>query len=75
MKRIKTREEKLWDYLSKKIGNTSLAKQVHLRICKEFKSKTSEVTIKYNIDVRPLKDSLKVAKSLTKELSKISISK
>ena len=75
MKTNKTREEKLWRYLSGKLGKTKLAKEVHLWIMKEFKAKKSEVIIEYKVDTRPLKASLDYAKRLTKELSKINISR
>lgn len=73
--RTKTRQEKLWDYLSKKLGETKLAKQVFHRIQKDFKANEKEIVINYKVDARPLKESLKTAKLLTQELNKISIRK
>jgi predicted RND superfamily exporter protein len=74
MKTSKTREAKLWSYLSKKLGNTKTAKQVYTRVAKEFKSSKKEIIIEYKADTRPLKESLRYAKALTKELKKIRIS-
>lgn len=71
--KTKTREERLWAYLSKKLGQSKTAKEVYHRIAKEFKTKKTEVTIQYNVDTRPLKECIKLAKSLTSILSKIRI--
>lgn len=73
--KIRTREEKLWRYLSDKLGNTATAKQIFHRMMKEFKARSKEVSITYSVDARPLKQSLKLAKSLNAELRKVKVSK
>jgi predicted phage-related endonuclease len=75
MRNQKTKEEKLWDYLSKKIGSTKIAKEVFNRVSKEMKTRKHDITINYIVNDKPLKGSLIVAKQLNKELDKIRIRK
>jgi len=73
--KTKTREEKLWLYISKKLGRSPLAKQVFNRIVKELQPSTKEIHIKYNVDGSSLKEAIKQVQKLKSELLKIKVVK
>lgn len=73
MTKQKTESEKLWNYLRKKVNNTKTAKEIFNRVYK--KNKPHEIHIQYKMDTKPLMQSLKLTKLITKELSKIKIGK
>lgn len=73
MKKAKTEDEKLWDYLTKKIGHTKTAKEIFNKVTK--KTKPQVIAIEYKIDSRPIEKSVVAAKRLVDILSKIKIQK
>lgn len=75
MKKVKTRDEKFWDYLSKKVGNTKTAKEIFHKVIKEFSGKPKTIDIKFNVDSNALKEAQKNADKLIGTLSKIKVSK
>lgn len=75
MRKVKTRDEKFWDYLSNKIGNTKSAKEVFNKVMKTYCSKPKTIDIKFNVDTSQLMKATKIAETLTGHLSKIRISK
>lgn len=71
----KTEQEKIWNYLVKKLGATRKAKQIFNRVTKTEKERTNHVHIKYHIDTGPLLQSVGLAKKLVSSLRKIKIAK
>lgn len=75
MRKVKTRDEKFWDYLSKKIGNTKAAKEVFNKVKKTYFDKEKTIDIKFKVDTRQLKEATKSAERLTDLISKIKVLK